>query len=187
MLQTVVLEKIHESPLNSKEIQPIHPNTNQPWIFTGRTDAEAAVPIFWPPDVKSRLIGKDPDAGKDWRQEEKGATEKEVVGWHHWLNGHELEQTLGDGEGQGSLACCSPWGHKESDTTDWTTTIHGRDPKWKTLPNGQKLHLKCYHKVFRASQVAQLVKNSPANAEGARDVGLIPGLERSPGVGHCNL
>ena len=180
-------EKTLESPLNSKEIQLVHPNANQPWIFIGRTDAEAAAPIFWPPDVKSRLIGKDPEARKDWRQEEKGATETEVVGWHHWLNGHEFEQTLGDSEGQRSLACCSPWGHKESDTTDWTTTIHGRDPKWKTLPNGQMLHLKCYHKVFRASQVAQLVKNSPANAEGARDVGLIPGLERSPGVRNCNL
>ena len=84
-------------------------------MFTGRTDAEA--PVLWPPDVKSRLIGKDPDAGKDWGQEEKGATEDEMVGWHHWLNGHEFEQTLGDGEGQGSLTHCSPRGHKESDTT----------------------------------------------------------------------
>ena len=85
-------------------------------MFIGRTDAE--VPIFWPPDVKSRLTGKDPDAGKDWRQEEKGVTEDEMVGWHHQLNGHELQQTLGDGEGQGSLAGCSPWGWKELDTTE---------------------------------------------------------------------
>ena len=83
----------------------------------GRTDAEAEAPILWPPYVKSRLTGKDPDAGKDWRQEEKGATQDEVVGWYYWLNGQEFEQTLGDDEGQGSLVCCSPWGHKESDMT----------------------------------------------------------------------
>ena len=81
-------------------------------------DAEAEAPIPWPPDVKSRLIQKDPDAGKDWRQEEKGTTEDEMVGWHHWFNGHEFEQTLGDSEGQGSLACCSPWGRKQSDMTE---------------------------------------------------------------------
>ena len=83
---------------------------NQPWIFTERTDAEAEAPILWPPDMKSCLIGKDPDVGTDWRQEEKGVTEDETVGWHHWLDGHEFEQSPGDGEGQGSLACCSPWG-----------------------------------------------------------------------------
>ena len=105
-----------ESPLASKEIQPVHPKGSQPWIFTGRTDAEASV--LWSPDAKSLLIGKDPDAGKDWRQEEKGVTENEMVGWHHWLNGYEFEQTRGDSEGQGSLACCSPWGQKESDTTE---------------------------------------------------------------------
>ena len=86
-------------------------------MFTGRTDAVAEVPIPWPPDVKRQLIGKDPDAGKDWGQEEKGVTEDEMAGWHHRLNGHEFEQTLGESEGQGSLACCSLWGHKESDTT----------------------------------------------------------------------
>ena len=102
-----------------KEVKPVHPKGNQSWIFIGRTDAEAEAPILWPPDVKSRLIRKDADAGKDWRQEEKGATEDEMVGWHHWLNGHEFEQTLGDGEGQGSLVCCSPWGRKESDMTEW--------------------------------------------------------------------
>ena len=99
------------------EIQPINPKGNQPWAFTGRTDAEAETPVLWPPDAKSRLIRKDPDAGKDWRQEEKGMAEDEMVGWHHWLNGHEFEQAPGDGEGQGSLECCSPWGHKESDMT----------------------------------------------------------------------
>ena len=108
---TVVLEKTRESPLDCKEIKLINPKGNQPWIFTGRPDAEA--PIFWPPDVNSELIGKDPDAGKDGRREEKGTTEDEIVGWHHWLSGHEFEQTLGDSEGQGSLAYSSPWDWKE--------------------------------------------------------------------------
>ena len=108
-----------ESPLNYKETEPINPKENQPWIFIRRTDDEAETLILWPPDAKSRLIRKDPDAGKDWRQEEKGKTEDEMVGWHHWLNGHEFEQALGDGEGQGSLVCCSPWGRKESDMTEW--------------------------------------------------------------------
>ena len=106
-----------ESPWNSKEIIQVNPKGNQPWIFIGRTDAEAEAPKFWPPDVKSRLTGKDPDAGKDWRQE-KMTTEGEMDGWHHWLNGHEFEQTLGVGDGQGSSVCCSSWGHKESDTTE---------------------------------------------------------------------
>ena len=97
---------------------------NQPWIVNGRTDAEAEAPILWPPEVKSQLIGKDPDAGKDWRQEEKGTTEDKEVGWHHWLDGHEFEQALGFGDGQGSLACCSPWSHKESDTTEQLNHHH---------------------------------------------------------------
>ena len=95
----------------------------QSWMFIGRTDAEAETPIFWLPDAKNWLIGKDPDAGKDWRWEEKGMTEDEMVRWHHRLNGHEFEQALGVGDGQGGLACCSPWGHKESDWTEqmnWT-------------------------------------------------------------------
>ena len=108
---TVVLERTLEGPFDSKEIRSVNPKGNQPWTFIGRTDAEAEVPIFWPPDGKSWLIGKDPDARKDWWQEEKGTTEDEMVGWHHWFNGHESEQAA-DGEGQGSLACCSPWGHK---------------------------------------------------------------------------
>ena len=106
--QTVVLEKTLENPLNSKEIQPVNPKGHQPWIFIGRIDAEVEAPILWPPDVKSQFIGKDPDAEKDWGQEEKRATEVEMCGWHRWLNGHEFEQTPGDSEGQGSLACCSP-------------------------------------------------------------------------------
>ena len=116
---TVVLEKTLESPLDCKEIKPVHPKGNPSWIFMGRTDAEAETSILWPPDVKNWLTGKDPDAGKDWRQEEKGMTEDEMVGWHQWLHGYEFEQSLGVGDGQGSLACCSPWGHQESDTTEW--------------------------------------------------------------------
>ena len=116
-LRIVVLEKTLESPLNSKEIKPLHPKGNQPWLFIRRTDVQA--PILWSPDAKSQFPGKDPDAGKDWGQEEKGATEDEMVGWHHWLNEREFEQTPGDGEGQGSLACCSPWDCKESDMTEW--------------------------------------------------------------------
>ena len=115
---TVVLEKTLESPLDCKEIQPVHPKGNQSWVFTGRTDVEAEILILWPPDTKSWLIGKDPDAGKEWRQEEKRKTEKKV-GWHHQLTGHEFEQALGVGDGQGSLVCCSPWICKELDMTEW--------------------------------------------------------------------
>ena len=117
----VVLEKTLESPLDSKQIQPVYPKGNQSWTFIGRTDAGAETPILWPPDGKSWLIWKDPDAGKDWGREEEGMTEDEMVGWHHQLEGHEFEQAPGVGDGQGSLACCSPWGCKESDvTSDWT-------------------------------------------------------------------
>ena len=115
---TVVLEKTLESPLDSKKIQQVHPKRNQSWILIGRTDIEAETPILWPPVAKNWLTGKDPDAGKDWRQEEKGMTEDEMIGWHHRLNGHGFEQALGVGDGQGSLACCSPWCCKESDTTE---------------------------------------------------------------------
>ena len=114
---TVVLEKTLESPLDSKEIKSVNPKGNQSWIFIGRTDAE--VPLFRPQDAKSQLIGKYTDAWKDWEQEEKRVTEDEMVGWHHQLNGHEFEQTPGDGKGQGSLACCSSWSLKESDMTEW--------------------------------------------------------------------
>ena len=113
---TVVFQKTLESPLDSKEIKSVNPKRNQPWIFTGRTDAEAGALIIWPADVNSWLIRKDPDAGEDWRQE-KGTEEDELVRWHHWLNGHEFEQAQGDCKGQGRLACCSPWGHKGSHTT----------------------------------------------------------------------
>ena len=113
---TVVLENSWE-PLDCKEIKPVNPKGNYSWIFVGRTGAEA--PILWPPDAKNWLLRKDPDAGNDWRQEEKGTTEDEMVGWHHQLDGHGFEQAPGVGEGHGSLACCSPWGCKESDMTEW--------------------------------------------------------------------
>ena len=115
---TVVLEKILESPLDCKEIQPVYSEGDQSWVFIRRTDAEAETPILWPPDAKNWLIGKDPDAGRDWGQEEKGMTEDEMARWYHWLNGHEFEWTLGLGDGQGGLVCCDSWGHKESDTTE---------------------------------------------------------------------
>ena len=119
---SVVLEKTLESSLDCKEIKPVHPKGNQSRTFIGRTDAEAEALILWPPNVKSWLIGKkkkNPNVGKDWRQEEKGMTEDEMVGWHHWLNGHEFEQAPGGGEGQGGLGCCTPRGHKELDMTEW--------------------------------------------------------------------
>ena len=120
----MVLEKSLESPLDGKEIKPVNPKGNQSCIFIGRTDAEAEYPILWTPDVKSWLTAKDANAGKDWRKAEKGMTEDQMVGWHHWLNGHESEQTLGAGDGQGSLACCSPWGCKNwTWLSDWTELI----------------------------------------------------------------
>ena len=110
---TVVLEKTLEIPLDCKKIKPVSPKGNQSWIFIGRTDAEAEAPILWPPDGKHWFTGKDPDAGKDLRLEEKGMTEDEMVGCYHWLKGHEFKQALRVGDRQGSLACCNPWGHKE--------------------------------------------------------------------------
>ena len=117
------LHKTLESPLDCKEIQPVHPKGDQSWVFIGRTDAEAETPILWPPPAKSWLIGKDPDAGRDWGQEENGMTEDEIAGWHHWLDGHEFEWTPGVGDGQGGLVSCDSWGRKELDTIErlnWT-------------------------------------------------------------------
>ena len=146
---TVVLEKTLESPLDCKKIQPVNPKGNQSWIFIGRTDA----PILWPPDTKSQLIGKDHDTGKDWRQKTKETTEDEIVRWHHWLNGCEFEQALGVGDGQGSLACCSPWGHKESDAIElnWTETVNPQCffyGKIGTLPAFRKDRLFAYFPVI---------------------------------------
>ena len=115
----VVLEKTLESPLDCKEIQPVHSEGDQPWDFFGRNDAKAETPVLWLPHAKSWLIGKDSDAGRDWGHEEKGMTEDEMAGWHHRLDGREFEWTPGDGDGQGALACCSSWRCKESDTTEW--------------------------------------------------------------------
>ena len=118
---TMVLEKTLESPLDCKEFKPVNPKGIQPWIFTARTNAESEAPILLPADAKSQLNGKDPDAGKDWGQEEKGVTEDEMAGWHHWLDGREFEWTPGVADGQGGLAGCNSWGHKELDTTQWLT------------------------------------------------------------------
>ena len=115
----MVLEKTLESPLDCKEIKPVNPEGNQFWIFIGRTDAEAETPILWPPDAKNWLLGKDPDAEEDWRQEEKGMTEDKMVEWQHQLYWHEFEQVLEVGDWQGSLVCCSPWGLKELGMTEW--------------------------------------------------------------------
>ena len=115
---------------------------NQFWIFTGRTDAEAETPVLWPPDVKNWLIWKDPDAGEDWRQEEKGTTEDEMVGWHHWLDGHEFEQAPGVGDGQGSLACYSPWGHEELDMTEWLNWTEPDDERKPRLTHEENKHRK---------------------------------------------
>ena len=120
---TVVLEKTLESPLDFNEIQPVHPKGDQSWVFFGRSDAKAETPVLCPPHVKSWLIGKDSDAGRDWGQKEKGTTEDEMAGLNHRLDGHEFEWTPGVGDGQGGLACCDSWGLKESDTTErlkWT-------------------------------------------------------------------
>ena len=117
--QTVVLQETPESPLNCNKIQQVNPKGNQSWIFIGRTDVEAEAPILWPPEAKNWHIGKkDPDAGKDWGQQEKRMTRDDMVGWHHWHNGHGFEQAPGGSEGQGRLACCRPWGLKKSDTTE---------------------------------------------------------------------
>jgi len=120
---TVVLEKSLESPLDCKDIQPVHSEGDQPWDFFGRNDAKAETPVLWPHHVKCWLIGKDSDAGRDWGQEEKGMTEDEMAGWHHWLDGRESQWTPGVCDGQGGLACCDSWGHKESDRTDWSDLI----------------------------------------------------------------
>ena len=117
--------KTVESPLDWKKIKPVNPKGNQPWIFIGRTDTEAEAPILWPPDAKSQLTGKDPDPGKDWRQEEEGMTEDEMVSWHHWLDGHEFERTLGVGDGKGSMACCGAWGCRVR--LSWATELNGHN------------------------------------------------------------
>ena len=148
-MRTVVLEKTLASLLDCKEIQSVNPKGNHSWIFIGSTDAEAETTLLWPLDLKNQLIGKDPDAGKDWRQEEKGTTEDEIVGCHHRLNGHEFEHASGVSDGQGNLACSSPRGGKELDTTEWlnwtesmrannvtpTPAAHFLSPSWHLAPS----------------------------------------------------
>ena len=139
---TVVMEKTLESPLDSKEIQPVHPQGDQSWVFIGRTDAEAETPVLWPPHAKSWLIGKDPDAGRDWGQEEKGKTEDKMAGWHHLLDGQEFGWTPGDGDGQGVLACCNSWGHKELDTTEWLNwSSHNKETRQRSVVDPGSLAL----------------------------------------------
>ena len=123
----MVLEKTLESPLDCKEIQPVHSEGDQPWVFFGWNDAKAETPVLWLTHEKSWFIGKDPDAGRDWGQEEKGTTEGEMAGWHHWLDGRESEWTLSVGYGQGGLVCCDSWGRKESDTTEWLSWTEGEE------------------------------------------------------------
>ena len=173
-----------------KEIQPVHPTGDQSWVFTGRTDADAETPILWPPDVKGWLTGKDPDAGKDWGQEEKRMTEVEMVGWHHQLKGHEFEWTLGVGDEQGSLGCCSPWSRKESDTTEWLNwTKHMR----KLKPEAEKLAPS--HPASRGQSRICTLKHknswgtSPLSASSSRHMGLIhdgPEFYMSPGLAQRN-
>ena len=172
-LWTVVLEKILESPLDCKEIKPIHPKGNQSWIFIGRTDAEVEAPIVWPPDVMSQLIRKDPDVGQDWRQEEKGATEDKMVRWHHWLNRHEFEQAPGDGEGQGSLACCSPWVAKSwTQLSDWTTAT-------TTKVKSQTLHSSWWFCLWRGAAEGERTMTPHSEISG-----LITGNSLLSGVTH---
>ena len=152
----MVLEKTLESPFYSKEIRPVHPKGNQSWMFIRRTDVEAETPILWPPDAKSWFIWKDPDAGKDWGQEEKGMTEDEMVGWHHQLNGHGFGWTLGVGDGQRGLVCCSSWGRKESDTTErlnWTDT-HTHIHTSHLYHSSVNEHLGCFHVLGIANSAA---------------------------------
>ena len=142
---TVVLEKTLESPLDCKKIQAVQPKGDQSSVFIRRTDGEAETPILWPPDVKNWLIGKDPDAGKDRGQEEKGTTEDEMVGWHHRLDGHGFGWTPGVGDGQGGLACCGSWGHRESDTTEQLNWTSNFGPTFFTsLTTSKSLSVECW-------------------------------------------
>ena len=141
---TVVLEKTLEGPLDWKKIKLVNPKGNQSWIFIGRTDAETEAPILCPLDAKNWLTGKDPDSGKDWRQEEKGITEEEMVGWNHQLNGHEFEKAPGVGDGQRGLTCCSsPWGCKESDMTEWLNWMEliAKEVNWNNMLDLVELYM----------------------------------------------
>ena len=179
MLWTVALEKTLASPLDYKEIQPVHPKGDQSWVFIGRTDAEAETPILWPPHVKSWLIRKDPDAGRDWGQEEKGTTEDEMAGWHHQLDPHEFGWTPGVGDGQGGLMCCDSWGHKESDMTEWlnwTEEVISESESCSVVTNSWQPH-----RLY-----------SPWNSSGQNTgvgscslQGIFPTKGSNPGLPHC--
>ena len=145
---TAVLEKTLESPLDYKEIQPVHSEGDQPWDFFGRNDAKAETTVLWPPHVKSWLIGKDSDAGRDWGQEEKGTTEDEMTGWHHWLDGCESEWTPGVGDGQGGLACCDSWGRKESDTTERLNWTELNLNQWSKLTSAEMRQIEVLHHLI---------------------------------------
>ena len=152
---TMVLEKTLESPLDCKKIHPVHSEGDQPWDFFGRNDAIAETPVLWPPHAKSWLIGKDPDAGRDWGQEEKGTTEDEMAGWHHRLDRHEFEWTLGVGDGQGGLACCDTWGHRVRH--DWATELNwlpgdGAKRQWELLFNRFTVSVLQNEKVLEIQQ-----------------------------------
>ena len=149
---TVVLEKTLENPLDHKVIKPVNPKGNQSWIFIGRTDAEVEAPILWPPDLENWLTGKDPDIGKDWRQEEKGTTEDKMVGWHHWLNGHEFEQAPRVGDGQGSLAAAVHGVTKSQTQLSDRTELNIWEGRWQRLEwdAGAKAQLKTYSPKCKA-------------------------------------
>ena len=197
---TVVLEKTLESPLECKEIQPVNPKGNQSWILIGKTDAEAEALIPWPPDANSHLIGKYPDAFKNKRQEEKETAEDEMIGWHHQLNGHESEQAPWDGEGQGILACCNPWGHKALDTTEQLknnkadSKIHTEaqmpritKPIIKRKNNAGRFILQTPNLLQSYSKLGfHSSSDGKASTCNAGEPGLIPGLGSSPGEGNSN-
>ena len=155
-----MLEKTLKSPLDCKEIRPVHSEGDQPWDFFGRNDAKAETPVLWPPHAKSWLIGKDFDAGRDWGQEEKGTTEDEMAGWYHWLNGRESEWPPGVGDGQGGLACCDSWGCKESNTTEWLnwtelnwTDVDNYDTKFLVTDHPMLYHLIDSRKIYSVSML----------------------------------
>ena len=184
--------KTLESPLDCKEIQPVHPKGDQSWKFIGRTDVEAETPILWQPDAKSWLIWKDPEAGKDWRQEEKGTTEDEMVGWHHWLNGREFESTLGVGDGQGVLARCSPWGHRVRH--DWATELNWTERQWNnTFFKIWKWKSLSHVQLFVTSWTVAARLLCPWNFSGQNTgvgshpllQGIFPTQGSNPGLPHC--
>ena len=170
----MVVEKTLESPSDCKKIKPVNPKGNQSWIFIGRIDAEAEAPILWPSDAKSQLILKDPDAQKDWRKEEKVTTEDEIVGWHHQLNGHESEQTPGNGEGQGSLACCSPWSRKKSDTIEWLNSNNQFSIRVKSVSCSVMSDSLWPHELWPARPLCPW--NSPVKNTGVSSHSLLQGI-----------